>query len=67
MAKRKEILITKLYAVAVHDVASSPEKWLFLLKSASRNYRLPLDEQLLVHVQSPNATAVLELEKWNKV
>lgn len=67
MAKRKEILITELYAEAVRDVASSPEKWLSFLKSASRNYRLPFDEQLLIHVQRPNATAVLELEKWNRL
>lgn len=67
MAKRKEILITELYAETVRDVASSPEKWRSFLKSASRNYRLPFDEQLLVHVQRPNATAVLELEKWNRL
>lgn len=67
MAKRKEILITELYAEAVRDVASSPERWISFLKSASRNYRLPFDEQLLVHVQRPNATAVLELEKWNRL
>ena len=67
MAKRKEILITELYAEAVRDVASSPEKWLSFLKSASRNYRLPFDEQILIHVQRPNATAVLELEKWNRL
>ena len=67
MSKRKEILITELYTEAVCDVASSPEKWLSFLKSASRNYRLPFDEQLLVHVQRPNATAVLELENWNRL
>ena len=58
---------SSLNAEAVRDVASSPEKWLSFLKSTSRNYRLPFDEQLLVHVQRPNATAVLELEKWNRL
>ena len=60
MAKRKEILITELYAETVRDVASSPEKWRSFLKSASRNYRLPFDEQLLVHVQS---TGIGEMEQ----
>ena len=36
------------------------------LKSACRNYRLPFDEQLLVHVQRPDATAVLQMEDWNR-
>src|SRR5699024_9005791 len=34
--------------------------------AACRNYRLPFAEQLLVYAQRPDATAVLEIERWNK-
>ena len=36
------------------------------MSSACRNYRLSFDEQLLVYAQRPDATAVLEIERWNK-
>ena len=36
------------------------------LTSACRNYRLPFDEQLLIYAQRPDATAVLEMERWNQ-
>lgn len=47
-------------------MTESPEKWIAFLQSASKNYRLPFDEQLLIHVQRPEATAVLPMEKWNE-
>ncbi|WP_435384311.1 N-6 DNA methylase, partial [Coprococcus intestinihominis] len=37
------------------------------LASACRNYKLRYDEQLLVYAQRPDATAVLEIEQWNKI
>lgn len=58
--------ITKLYEEATQEVTESPEKWIAFLQSASKNYRLPFDEQLLIHVQRPEATAVLPMEKWNE-
>lgn len=66
MAKKKYDLITELYASAVEEVTAKPEHWMSFLRSASRNFRLPFDEQLLVHVQRPQATAVLEMEAWNR-
>lgn len=66
MAKKKFDLITELYAEAVKEVTAKPENWTAFLRSACRNYRLPFDEQLLIHVQRPEATAVLEMEKWNE-
>lgn len=66
MAKKKYDLITELYAEAVKEVTAAPENWMGFLNSACRNYRLPFDEQLLVHVQRPDATAVLQMEDWNK-
>ena len=66
MAKKKYDLVTELYAEAVREVTSKPENWMAFLRSACRNYRLPFDEQLLIHVQRPDATAVLEMEDWNR-
>ena len=66
MAKKRFDVITELYAEAVKEVAATPENWMAFLNSACRNYRLPFDEQLLVHVQRPDATAVLQMEDWNR-
>lgn len=59
-------MITDLYRQAVQEVTKSTENWTSFLQSASRNYRLPFDEQLLIHVQRPDATAVLRIEHWNR-
>lgn len=48
------------------EVVRSPQAWQSFLESACRNYRLRFDEQLLVFAQRPDATAVLEFEKWNR-
>ena len=59
-------LITKVYYDACKEVVRSPQAWQRFLESACRNYRLRFDEQLLVFAQRPDATAVLEFEKWNR-
>lgn len=66
MAKKRFDVITELYAEAVKEVTATPENWMAFLHSACRNYRLPFDEQLLVHVQRPDAAAVLQMEDWNR-
>lgn len=62
---RKYDLISELYSRVSREVVSSSENWMSFLKSACRNYRLRFDEQLLVYAQRPDATAVLEIERWN--
>lgn len=59
-------LITKAYSDGCADVIRSPQNWCVFLSSACYNYRLRFDEQLLIFLQRPDATAVLEFEKWNK-
>lgn len=59
-------LITKAYSYGCADVIRSPQNWCEFLSSACYNYRLRFDEQLLIFIQRPDATAVLEFEKWNK-
>ena len=58
-------LITELYAEAAGEVSRDREAWKGFLTSAGFNYRLRFDEQLLIYVQRPDASAVLEMEKWN--
>ena len=47
------------------EITKSPENWQSFLFSACRNFRLPFDEQVLIFAQRPDATAVLEFDKWN--
>lgn len=58
-------LITELYAEAAGEVSRDREAWKGFLTSAGFNYRLRFDEQLLIYAQRPDASAVLEMEKWN--
>ena len=63
---RKYDFISELYNRTCRTVVGNPESWQAFLRSACYNYRLRFDEQLLVHAQRPDATAVLEIEDWNK-
>ena len=64
---RKYDLISELYNRTYKTVVSNPQNWQAFLASACRNYKLRYDEQLLVYAQRPDATAVLEIEQWNKI
>ena len=57
--------LTELYLETQRSV-TAPDQWRAFLASACRNYRLSFDEQLLVYAQRPDATAVLEIERWNR-
>ncbi|MGL6347763.1 N-6 DNA methylase [Agathobacter rectalis] len=64
---RKYDLISELYNRTCKTVVSNPQNWQAFLASACRNYKLRYDEQILVYAQRPDATAVLEIEQWNKI
>ena len=64
---RKYDLISELYNRTCKTVVSNPQNWQSFLASACRNYKLRYDEQLLVYAQRPDATAVLEIEQWNRI
>lgn len=57
--------ITEVYRQEIAALARS-DRWTAFLRSACRNYKLPFEEQVLVHAQRPDATAVLEIERWNR-
>ena len=58
-------LITELYRTTLLSVTETPQTWKAFLRSACNNYKCPFDEQVLIYAQKPEATAVLEMEKWN--
>ena len=62
---RKYDLISEMYRRTAHAVVSDVQNWQAFLRCACRNYRLRCDEQLLIYTQRPDATAVLEIERWN--
>ena len=63
---RKYDLISELYDRTAKRVVGNPESWQQFLDSACRNFKLRFDEQLLIFAQRPDATAVLEIERWNE-
>ena len=58
-------LITELYRTTLLSVTETPQAWKAFLRSACNSYKCPFDEQVLIYAQKPEATAVLEMEKWN--
>lgn len=62
----KAQFITELYERTIGRVTESPDNWLAFLRSACRNYKCRFDEQVLIYAGRPNATAVLEIERWNR-
>ena len=58
--------ITGVYESTIERVTQAPAAWTAFLRSACRNYKCRFDEQILIYAQRPDATAVLEIEKWNR-
>ena len=58
--------ITELYDQTVRSITSSYKSWTGFLRAACYNYKCPFDEQILIYAQRPDATAVLEMERWNR-
>jgi len=59
--------ITAVYESTLNRVTNAPAAWTTFLRSACRNYKCRFDEQILIYAQRPDATAVLEIERWNKL
>lgn len=59
-------LVSELYSETVRKISSSPQEWKSFLRTACRNYKLKIDDQILLYGQKPNATAILTVEQWNR-
>ena len=60
-------LLTELYESTGIAVAKNAQAWGAFLQSACRNYKCRFDEQLLIYVQRPDATAVAGIDTWNRL
>jgi len=57
--------ILSLASSTLKKISSNKEEWTNYLKTSSRLYKYPFDEQLLIYAQRPNATACASIEIWN--
>ena len=64
MASKYQI-ISNLAEETAKAVSRSGEDWMDYLDTASRVYKYPFSDQLLIHAQRPDATACASLELWN--
>ena len=56
----------ELVAYAEQKLTISVSEWTSFLATASRLYKYPYHEQVMIHAQRPNATACAEYDVWNK-
>ena len=63
---RKYDLISALSAETSKEVTRNEESWKKYLNTASRLYKYPFKDQLLIYAQRPDATACASIEVWNE-
>ena len=63
---RKYKLISALAEETAKEVVRNEESWRRYLNTASRLYKYPFKEQLLIYAQRPDATACASIEIWNE-
>lgn len=65
MATKYE-LISSIAKGAAEHVARNEADWTDYLTTAARLYKYPFNEQLLIHIQRPDATACASIDIWNE-
>ena len=63
---KKYDLISAMAEHTAKDVVRNEEEWKRYLNTASRLYKYPFKEQLLIYAQRPDATACASIEIWNE-
>ena len=63
---RKYDMISGLAEYTSHDVVRNEDNWKRYLNTASRLYKYPFKDQLLIYAQRPDATACASIEIWNE-
>ena len=61
----KLIYYQNLAAKTVKEIYSGSDYWMTFLNTASKMYKYPFADQILIHVQMPEATACAEYRIWN--
>ena len=63
---KKYEMINQYAAYTAREITQNEENWKKYLTTASRIYKYPFKEQLLIYAQRPDATACATMEVWNK-
>ena len=50
---------------AATELARSPENWLRFLDQTGQIYKYPFEDQVMIHAQRPDATALASFDVWN--
>ena len=58
--------VSELADQTAHNVTRNVDGWKRYLTTASRLYKYPFNEQLLIYAQRPDATACASMELWNE-
>ena len=58
--------IIELSKNATIEISKYPDLWMEFLNTASNNYKYSFNDQVLIFVQKPEATACADIEIWNK-
>ena len=56
----------ELAARTAEEITGSQRKWMSFLRTVSRLYKYPYQEQLMIYAQRPEATACAGYELWNR-
>ncbi len=59
-------IVSSLAEETAREVVRNEERWKRYLTTASRLYKYPFWEQLLIYAQRPSATACASMDIWNK-
>ena len=59
-------IVSLLAEETAKEVVRNGEHWKWYLTTASRLYKYPFWEQLLIYAQRPSATACASMDIWNK-
>lgn len=63
---RKIDYISMLAEETAKDIVKNGEEWRRYLNTATRLYKYPFQEQMLIFAQRPDATACASIEIWNE-
>ncbi len=57
--------VSELANQTAHNITQDVDGWKRYLSTASRLYKYPFDDQLLIYAQRPDAAACASMELWN--
>lgn len=63
---KKYQMISALADETAKEVVRNEESWRAYLNTASRLYKYPFKEQLLIYAQKPDTSACASIEIWNE-